>query len=62
MKTIIIGIGRLDDLMARQSNAINFTLARKSGNWESINSIKVDYQELSAPKSQMTFPLPAVVP
>jgi hypothetical protein len=29
--------------MARQSDAINLTLARNSGNWESINSIKVDH-------------------
>ena len=43
MKTIAIGIVRLDDLIARKSDAINFTLARNSGNWESINSIEVDY-------------------
>jgi hypothetical protein len=45
MKTIAIGAARLDALMRSQSDAINSSLARNSGHRESVNSIKVDYQD-----------------
>ena len=45
MKTIAIGSASPDALMRSQSDAINSSLASNSGHRESVNSIKVDYQD-----------------
>jgi hypothetical protein len=54
MKTVAIGVVRLDALMGSQSDAINPSIASNSGHRESVNSMKVDHLKRNSPLNDAT--------